>query len=82
MRDSKVSVDSISEDMIENYLYTRGLPEPDIIIRTRGEKRISNFLLWQLSKSELWFTDALFPDFNKQMLIEAINGVNQRKIIN
>ncbi|KOP82729.1 UDP pyrophosphate synthase [Bacillus sp. FJAT-21945] len=79
---AKITPEDISENILENYLYTSGLADPDIIIRTGGEKRISNFLLWQASKSEIWFTDTFFPDFNKQMLIQAINEVNQRKLLN
>jgi len=71
----------INEKEIEKYLFTNKLPDPDIIIRTGGEKRISNFLLWQSSKSEFWFTDTLFPDFNKEMLIEAITEVSNRQNI-
>ena len=69
----------INEKDIEKYLFTNNLPDPEIIIRTGGEKRMSNFLLWQSSKSELWFTDTLFPDFNKEMLIEAITEVSNRQ---
>jgi undecaprenyl diphosphate synthase len=80
IQNSKMSLEDINEELIETYLYTSGLPDPDIIIRTGGEKRISNFLLWQSSKSELWFTDTYFPDFNKELLLQAINDVNKRKI--
>ena len=79
---TKITAEDINEELLENYLYTKGLSDPDIIIRTGGEKRLSNFLLWQSSKSEMWFTDTYFPDFNKHMLIQAINEVNQRKVMN
>lgn len=71
----------INEKEIEKYLFTHKLPDPDIIIRTGGEKRISNFLLWQSSNSEFWFTDTLFPDFNKELLLEAIIEVSNRQNI-
>ncbi|AST91887.1 isoprenyl transferase [Sutcliffiella cohnii] len=77
---SKISTNDISKEMIENYLYTKGLPDPEILIRTGGEKRLSNFLLWQSSSAEMWFTDTLFPDFNKELLLQAINDVSKRKV--
>ncbi|KQL54441.1 UDP pyrophosphate synthase [Heyndrickxia shackletonii] len=80
IKDSKVEIEEINDDLINNYLYTKELPDPDIIIRTGGEKRLSNFLLWQSSKSEFWFSDLYFPDFTKEMLLRAINDVNQRKL--
>ncbi|GIN39232.1 MULTISPECIES: polyprenyl diphosphate synthase [Heyndrickxia] len=82
INNSKIADSDITGDLIENYLYTKGQPEPDIVIRTGGEKRMSNFLLWQSSKSEWWFTDTLFPDFDNKLLLQAINEVNQRKEIN
>lgn len=82
IKNSKIFLEDVDENIIENYLYTSDLPDPDIIIRTGGEKRISNFLLWQSSKSELWFTDTYFPDFNKKLLLQAIKEVNERKKIN
>ncbi|WP_283249412.1 isoprenyl transferase [Bacillus sp. FJAT-49736] len=80
INNSKVQIEEINDDLINNYLYTKELPDPDIIIRTGGEKRLSNFLLWQSSKSELWFSEVFFPDFTKEMLLQAINDVNQRKL--
>lgn len=76
---SAMSVDDINEETIEKHLFTKNLPSPDLFIRTGGEKRLSNFLLWQLDKTELWFTDVYFPDFNKQLLMKAIQEVNQRE---
>ncbi|MBB4824811.1 undecaprenyl diphosphate synthase [Sporosarcina luteola] len=76
---SDVVLEEITEELIETHLFTSGLPDPDLIIRTGGEKRISNFLLWQSSKSQLWFTDTYFPDFNKDLLLQAIYDVNDRK---
>ncbi len=69
----------ISEQTISNYLYTKGLPDPDLVIRTGGEKRISNFLLWQSAYAEYYFCDTLWPDFNEGCLKEAIVQFGQRK---
>ncbi len=69
----------VDEKMFSGYLYTAGIADPDLLIRTSGEKRISNFLLWQLAYSELWFTDVLWPDFSKVHLLEAVYGFQQRK---
>ncbi len=69
----------IDEKVFSRYLYTAGMPDPDLLIRTSGEKRISNFLLWQLAYSELWFTDAYWPDFSKVHLMEAVYDFQQRK---
>ncbi|HBR31512.1 MAG: isoprenyl transferase [Eubacteriales bacterium] len=69
----------ISESDFEGYLYTSGIPDPDLIIRTSGEIRISNFLLWQSAYSEYYFTDVLWPDFNKEELFKAIESFAARK---
>ncbi len=69
----------VDEKTFSGYLYTSGLPDPDLLIRTSGEKRISNFLLWQLAYSEMWFTDAYWPDFTKKLLMEAVYDYQQRK---
>jgi len=66
------STESITEEVFSFYLDTAGLPDPDLIIRTSGEKRISNFLLWQAAYAELYFTDTLWPDFTEQDLLDAI----------
>jgi len=71
---------NIDEKLIGKYLYTGGLPELDLLIRTGGEKRISNFLLWQIANAELYFTDVLFPDFNEVYFAEAINEWRLRTI--
>ena len=68
----KLKADQVSEKEFENYLCTAGIPEPELMIRTSGEHRISNFLLWQLSYAELYFTDKLWPDFGKEDFYEAI----------
>jgi undecaprenyl diphosphate synthase len=64
--------ENITEEVFSSYLDTAGLPDPDLIIRTSGEKRISNFLLWQAAYAELYFTDTLWPDFREQDLLDAI----------
>ena len=74
----EVNKDDITPELISGSLYTKNQPDPDLIIRTSGEERISNFLLWQLAYSELWFTKKLWPDFNKNDLIEAIYDFQNR----
>ncbi len=69
----------VDEKTFSSYLYTAGLPDPDLLIRTSGEKRISNFLLWQLAYSELWFTSVYWPDFSKLHLMEAVHDYQMRK---
>ncbi len=72
VKNETISVDDINAQMISDHLYTKGQPDPDLIIRTSGEERISNFLLWQLAYSELYFCDKLWPDFKVKDLHEAI----------
>ena len=71
-------INSISEESFSNYLYTKGLPDPDLLIRTSGENRISNFLLWQIAYTEVYFSNVLWPDFNKYELDEALKDFNLR----
>ena len=68
----EISVDEISEEMITNELDTMGIPDPDLMIRTSGEQRISNYLLWQLAYAEFYFTPVPWPDFSKEELVKAI----------
>ncbi|MFB5281474.1 MULTISPECIES: isoprenyl transferase [Peribacillus] len=68
----------ISEDVFSRYLMTGTLPDPDLLIRTSGEIRLSNFMLWQLAYTELWFTEVLWPDFNETHLLEAIEVYQKR----
>ncbi|MES2627608.1 MAG: isoprenyl transferase [Bacteroidota bacterium] len=75
----KIDRKNISAEMIDNYLFTRDIPDPDLLIRTSGEHRISNFLLWQIAYSELYFTDTLWPDFNKEEFYKAILSYQQRE---
>ena len=76
--DGKVSPDQITEDTIGSYLDTAGVPDPDLLIRTSGEQRLSNFLMWQLAYTEFYFTDVAWPDFHKAELVQAIEQYNQR----
>lgn len=75
----RLSLDDIDEEAFGNSLYTRGLRDPDLLIRTSGEKRISNFLLWQLAYTELYVTDVLWPDFNREELLMAIRDFQRRE---
>jgi undecaprenyl diphosphate synthase len=75
----KISVDDINEGLINNHLQTSGLPDPDLIIRTSGEFRISNFLLWQIAYSEIYVTNKLWPDFRRADLYEAITNFLKRE---
>ena len=68
----------INEETISSNLYTKNIPDPDLLIRTSGEKRISNFLLWQLAYTELVFLDVLWPDFKKKHFLEALNQYSKR----
>ncbi|MEN8247739.1 MAG: isoprenyl transferase [Bacteroidota bacterium] len=72
-------IDKIDEEVFSKYLTTRDIPNPELLIRTSGELRISNFLLWQLAYTELYFTDVLWPDFRKKHLIEALEAFQKRE---
>lgn len=76
---NKINIDEINEDSFKKYLYTYDMPDPDLLIRTSGEIRLSNFLLYQLAYTEFYFTDVLWPDFKKEQLIEAIENFQNRK---
>ncbi len=71
-------IETITEEMFSDFLFTKGLPDPDLLIRTAGEMRISNFLLWQIAYTELWFTDCLWPDFSREEFFRAIWEYQQR----
>jgi len=75
----KVSSEDINEELFSQYLSTKGVPNPELLIRTSGEQRISNFLLWQIAYSELYFTDVLWPDFRREDLFEAIYKYQNRE---
>jgi undecaprenyl diphosphate synthase len=73
------SLDQLDEKSFGGYLYTKNIPDPELIIRTGGDSRISNFLLWQAAYAELYITDVLWPDFDKAELVKAIEDFNQRE---
>jgi undecaprenyl diphosphate synthase len=79
VKENKVMPSEINEKMIENYLQTSGIPDPELLIRTSGELRVSNFLLWQIAYTELYITPTLWPDFRKENLYEAIWAYQQRE---
>ena len=79
VKNNIISIDSIDESIINEHLYTQNLPDVDLLIRTSGEHRISNFLLWQIAYSELYFTDVLWPDFKENDLYEAIISYQKRE---
>lgn len=76
--EGSLTADAITEDLLGDALDTHGLPEPDLLIRTCNEQRISNFLLWQLAYTELYFTPVAWPDFSKEELEKAIDAYNKR----
>jgi len=75
----QIGVQDINEDLISNYMYTKGLKDPDLIIRPSGELRLSNFLLWQSAYSEFWFSNIFWPDFTSDDLLEAIRDYQLRE---
>ncbi|NRD23352.1 isoprenyl transferase [Winogradskyella litoriviva] len=79
VKNNIISSESIDESIINKHLYTQNLPDVDLLIRTSGEQRISNFLLWQIAYAELYFTDILWPDFKKENLYEAIINYQNRE---
>jgi len=76
---NKIDIEEINEESFKKYLFTNDMPDPDLLIRTSGELRLSNFLLYQLAYTEFYFTEVLWPDFNKNELIKAIENYQQRK---
>lgn len=79
VKNNIISIDAVDESIINQHLYTQNLPDVDLLIRTSGEHRISNFLLWQIAYAELYFTDVLWPDFKEEDLYEAIISFQQRE---
>lgn len=79
VKNNIISPENIDESIINEHLYTRNLPDVDLLIRTSGEERISNFLLWQIAYAELYFTDTLWPDFTKENLYHAIIDYQKRE---
>lgn len=76
---NKINIEELNEESFKKYLFTYNMPDPDLLIRTSGEKRLSNFLLYQLAYTEFYFTDVLWPDFNKEELLKSIENYQQRK---
>lgn len=79
VKNNIISAKNIDENIINEHLYTRNLPNVDLLIRTGGEKRVSNFLLWQIAYAEMYFTDVLWPDFKKEDFIEALDDYQKRE---
>jgi undecaprenyl diphosphate synthase len=77
--EGELKPEEVDEDWVSRFLYTRGVPDPDLVIRTSGEVRISNFLIWQAAYSEIWVTDVLWPDFSKETLFRAVRDYQQRE---
>jgi len=78
VKNNIISSKNIDENIINEHLYTRNLPNVDLLIRTGGEKRVSNFLLWQIAYAEMYFTDLLWPDFKKEDFIDALDDYQKR----
>lgn len=79
VKNGSLSIDQINEKTVSEHLVTHGTPDPDLLIRTGGERRISNYLLWQLAYAELYFTDTYWPDFREEELYAAISDYQQRE---
>ena len=79
VKQGKIDPEQVDETLINNHLATAGMPDPDLLIRTSGEERISNYLLWQIAYSELYFTKKYWPDFSKEDLYEAIIDYQNRE---
>ena len=79
VKNGDISVEDIDINLFSDMLYTKDIPDPDLLIRTSGEKRVSNYLLWQLAYSELFFTDVLWPDFSPENLKQIIDDYNTRE---
>lgn len=79
VKEGNIGINDIDEQLMNKYIYTSHSPEPDLLIRSGGEKRLSGFLIWQSAYTEYYFIDTLWPDFNKEELIKAINEYSNRK---
>jgi undecaprenyl diphosphate synthase len=77
-KEGRIDPGDVDEKLFADYLYTSGIPDPDLVIRPSGEYRLSNFLLWQSSYSEFWYSDVLWPDFNKEHLYQALRDYQNR----
>lgn len=78
LADGHTDPEELTEELFASYLDTAGIPDPDLVIRTSGEQRVSNFLLWQLAYSEFYFTPVLWPDYNRETMIEALRAYSKR----
>ena len=78
-RDKDCDVESLDEEKFARYLYTNNIPDPDLLVRTSGELRVSNFLLWQIAYSEIWITPVFWPDFRKKQLLQALVEYQKRE---
>lgn len=79
VKDGELKPEDINEQVISNHLYTAGMPDPDLVIRTSGEIRLSNYLIWQSTYSEFWFTETLWPDFSRAEFIQSVLDFQERK---
>lgn len=79
LQQGKIREEDLDEELFSRYLFTRGLPDPDLLIRTSGEMRLSNFLLWQLAYAEFWITETLWPDFRSEEFLQAILSYQHRE---
>jgi len=79
VKSGKINIENITEDTINSEIYTKNIPDPDLLIRTGGEMRVSNYLLWQIAYSEIYITKQYWPEFNKESLAEAINEFYKRQ---
>jgi len=79
MAEGKIGAENINQDLIDNYLNTSGIPDPELLIRTSGEQRISNFLLWQMAYTEFFITETLWPDFRREDLYKALISYQERE---
>jgi len=77
--DGEIDQEKITSDIISDHLYTRGIPDPELLIRTSGEMRISNFLLWQIAYTEIFITETLWPDFGKEEFIQILKEYQRRE---
>ncbi len=79
VKEGDISLNDVDVKLFSDMLYTKDVPDPDLVIRTSGEQRISNYLLWQIAYAEFFFTDVLWPDFNKKLLEDIIKNFNMRE---
>jgi len=79
LKENEVDVDALNEEKFSSYLYTARLPDPDLVIRTSGELRVSNFLLWQIAYSEIWITQEFWPDFRRKHMLQALIDYQKRE---